>query len=430
MRKFLLVLGIMALICSPAMAGKNAGGALVVHTDDAIPWSSAICNFFDTFVPQNCADLNTQTNMDELTTAFIWFIAAFPSSANPGVTVAYFGNDHNLPEFYHNRWGYCANGTTGSVEVPDSGWPEFPATAGTSVAYGQPILGDTFFAVYYFDVWGFAGAYYCSGINPTGGYAAYVDDSNPPVTDPVELFGCVRWYEPGNNECPNDGPLPGACCFEDGACILTEGLDACLAAGGYMYMGDGTLCSPNPCPQPGACCFDNGDCVFMLQELCTQAGGTLFIPGTVCEPNNPCPQPPQACCFADGSCQMLEAGACVNQGGTPWGEGTTCMPDNPCPLPMGGCCFADGSCQVTYEADCTGDYWVMFDDCEPNNCDQPDPEGACCYGCEECIVLTEADCTDLPDDYLWIEGGVCDPNPCPPVATETTTWGSIKANYK
>jgi hypothetical protein len=29
-------------------------------------------------------------------------------------------------------------------------------------------------------------------------------------------------------------------------------------------------------------------------------------------------------------------------------------------------------------------------------------------------VLTEADCSATQDWYKWIEGEVCDPNPCPP----------------
>jgi hypothetical protein len=424
MRKFLLVLGIMALICSPAMAGKNANGAMVVHTDDAHAWTNGVCGFFDAWVIDPCPDLNTRTDKDVNTSALIWFIAAFPDAASPGVSVVYFGHDHNLPQYYHNRWGFC--GPTGTLEVPDGGWPDAPATAGNSVAFGTPIVGDILFPFYYFDAWGDTGAYYCSAINPVGGYAAFVDDSNPPEQDGCELFGCVRWYEAGYNDCPPNGPLPGACCFEDGSCVLTMGLDECLGLGGYDYLGDGTLCNPNPCPAPGACCYPDGSCVYMLEMYCD---GDLFIAGTTCSPN-PCPIPPEACCFPDGTCTEVPPAQC---GGVPQGPDTDCDP-NPCPPPTGACCYADGSCVAGYlEDDCYGSggtSWIMFDDCDPNNCPPPPPEGACCYGCEECVVLTQAECADLPDDYAWYEGEVCDPNPCPPIATETTTWGSIKADYK
>ena len=32
--------------------------------------------------------------------------------------------------------------------------------------------------------------------------------------------------------------------------------------------------------------------------------------------------------------------------------------------------------------------------------------------------------------YLWLIDDVCEPNPCPPVAIEETTWGKIKAGFK
>jgi hypothetical protein len=58
------------------------------------------------------------------------------------------------------------------------------------------------------------------------------------------------------------------------------------------------------------------------------------------------------------------------------------------------------------------------------------PVGACCYGEQQCTELLEEECMEIPDWYLWIGGEVCDPNPCPPTATESSTWGSIKANYR
>ena len=82
MKKILLVLGALALICSPAMAGKNASGALVVHTDDAHNWTFAgMCDQFDVWYPDiTCSYLGTRTDKDEMTAALIWFCAAFPVS--------------------------------------------------------------------------------------------------------------------------------------------------------------------------------------------------------------------------------------------------------------------------------------------------------------------------------------------------------------
>ena len=58
------------------------------------------------------------------------------------------------------------------------------------------------------------------------------------------------------------------------------------------------------------------------------------------------------------------------------------------------------------------------------------PIGACCYAEQQCTELLEDECWALGDAYLWIDGEVCDPNPCPPTATESSTWGAIKADYR
>lgn len=208
MMKLLCLFALSVMVVTAAVGGKNADGSLVVHTDDAYNWTDGLCGEFDQWVPQDCGSLNTRTDRDdydhELEPTLIWFIAAFSEEAEPAVTVVYFGVDHNLPVFHHWRWGFC--GPPGSLEIPDVGWPEF-TSAGISVAFGTPIAGDNLFPVYWFAVWGHVSDHYCSTINPTGGYAAYVDDSHPPVIDEITRFGCVRWLEDGSNDCP-DPPTP------------------------------------------------------------------------------------------------------------------------------------------------------------------------------------------------------------------------------
>jgi hypothetical protein len=63
-------------------------------------------------------------------------------------------------------------------------------------------------------------------------------------------------------------------------------------------------------------------------------------------------------------------------------------------------------------------------------CPGPPESGACCYGDEECAELLEEECWAMPQDYLWIAGETCDPNPCPPVSIEAHSWGGIKAGYR
>ena len=272
-----------------AHAGRNAGGALVVHTDDSWDYSGA-CDWFDYAYPGiECPDLDIRTDVDINTPALIWFIAAFPEDSDPSVMVIYFGHDHSMPQYYHNRWGYC--GPAGTIQIPDSGWPDAPATAGNSVAFGSPVAGDILFPFYYFDVWGEPGWHYCTAINPVGGYAGFVDDSNPPELDEIGLFGCAYYgTDDGYNECPPVGVPPGACCYEDGSCEVWPEAD-CADQGGTWYGDEYEECDPNPCPPPptGACCYGCEECIVLTELECYDLPDDyLWIESEICEPN-PCP---------------------------------------------------------------------------------------------------------------------------------------------
>jgi hypothetical protein len=372
------------LLAAPAYAGKNANGALIVHTNDANAYTANACSRFDTVDdPGTCENAGTQTNKPEDQKALVWLIANFCPQSFPGVSVIYFGLNHDLPpgEGYIANWGLC--GPAGSFELPDAGWPD---QGGNSVAFGTPVVGDTFFPFYYLAAYGFAGAHLGTGINPTGGYAAFVDDSNPPIQDDIYRFGRVRWGTPGSNDCLPCGSA-GACCFPDGSCLLQTAGD-CDAAGGE-FQGDGTDCSQVNCPQLEACCF--------------------------------CPA---------GTCVMLPVEVCIEQGGDPMGQGVTCDP-NPCACPAeGACCFPDGSCQVTSRQDCDAMGGVYYGDgvsCEQAEC--VPPSAACCVN-GTCSVVVELECAAAGG--VWFpDQPTCDPPfECPPVASRSTTWGRIKADYR
>jgi len=67
-----------------AHAGRNAGGAFIVHTNDAVNYSAGrdYCGpYFDD--PGTCEAAGTRTDKDENTPAVIWVIAAFPPGATP-----------------------------------------------------------------------------------------------------------------------------------------------------------------------------------------------------------------------------------------------------------------------------------------------------------------------------------------------------------
>ncbi|MBD3161545.1 MAG: hypothetical protein GF346_04920 [Candidatus Eisenbacteria bacterium] len=368
------------------MAGKNEGGAMIVHTQnqEAYTGTMAPCGAtWDTYEPATCEEAITQGDIGSASARqLVWYVAAFHPTSNPGVTVVYFGHNHNFPpgEGWLDAWNFC--GPDGTLEVADPGWPE-DVNAGNSVAFGSPIVGDHLFPFYWFAAYAFDGAFMGTAINPTGGYAGFVSDDNPGVLDEIDKFGTLRFYVPGENQCPEAPQARGACCFPDGSCEFVTDVE-CADLGG-QYLGDDVACEPdNPCEQPGACCFADGRCEYVLEGDCQ---GDYFIADEVCDPN-PCDQPD----------------------------------------PMGACCFFDGSCEYVLEADCMGEYWLEDVPCEPDN--PCLPLGACCYGDQMCVVTDEVDCFENQGGYEWYAGDDCDTVECPPVATETRTWGSIKANYR
>lgn len=389
MRKILLALGIMALICTPAMAGPNANGAIIVHTNDAYNYSAGTACTTTFGLPADCASAITRSDKNFITAgqrSTVWFLAAFLPTASPRVASVYFGTDVDDLNFdAGSNYGPC--GPLGTQQVPDGGWPY---DAGNSVGFGTPVIGNTLFVFYVFgldnydDVVDAPNPWWCSTINQTGGYAAFFDDSFPPNQDNITKFGCVKWYEAGQNQCPEIIPISGACCFETGECLVLMQAD-CVAQGG-SYVGDDTTCVPdNPCAQPGACCdLETGICRFVLEVACQPP--FVFV-GGACEPLNPCPQKGACCEPVTGVCTYVLADQCLAP--SVWHGEWTCDPNN-CPVePQGACCDpATGACIYVYAAQCLA-------------------------------------------PMVWHPEWTCDPNYCPPpVATEPTTWGQIKANYR
>jgi hypothetical protein len=112
------------------------------------------------------------------------------------------------------------------------------------------------------------------------------------------------------------------------------------------------------------------------------------------------------------------------------------------------CSDPAGSCVIGADATFTGEpetiYWVVGDtgtyylilDAYGTgaggawtldyaiDCPAP-PTGACCIN-GDCTITTEADCAG---DWQGPDT-VCDPNPCPPTATEQSTWGRLKSSYR
>lgn len=128
---------------------------------------------------------------------------------------------------------------------------------------------------------------------------------------------------------------------------------------------------------------DAGRYYLILDTWSANAGGPFTLDYMIT-----CPVP-EACCYEGGTCVMTTEEDCLMTGGIPQGEGTTCDP-NPCGPPTGACCV----CPL------------------------------------DCYVLTEEECMQMEGWYVWLPNEGCEPNPCPPVAVSTESWGSIKATYR
>jgi|GEM_PF-168624 len=77
-----------------------------------------------------------------------------------------------------------------------------------------------------------------------------------------------------------------ACCFQDGACTVTD-TDSCTTQGGTPDTGTDS-CGPNPCPQPtGACCNSDESCSDpVARDVCEAGGGTFQGEASTCGDNN------------------------------------------------------------------------------------------------------------------------------------------------
>ncbi len=75
-----------------------------------------------------------------------------------------------------------------------------------------------------------------------------------------------------------------ACCFQDGACTVTDNA-SCTSQGGSPDTNTNS-CSPNPCPQPtGACCNQDESCSELARDVCEAGGGTFQGAASSCSDN-------------------------------------------------------------------------------------------------------------------------------------------------
>ena len=284
------------------------------------------------------------------------------------------GYDTGLASFLQH--GACGIDPA-TIPTTDPAWPS--PNSGIAIAWAiANAPSGNFIPVYFFGCYLY-GSYYGSTqvpltTDPATDFAGFASCEVPPVTYDAVVLGALGLNEEGVYAGPVV-PVPGACCFPGGECVMLTPED-CLGAGGEIFGGP---CVPNPCSPSGACCYDCV-CMEMPESECLDLNGVWFA-DLPCNPN-PCP-PCYACCFADYTCVVLTDVDCEAMGGVVVYEADTCDPD-PCGVVFGACCFGDHSCiEAIFEEDCLemgGVVWFSETLCEDAPCGDYTPHDKHSWG--------------------------------------------------
>lgn len=227
-----LLVGLLA-VC--AWAGPNATGVLIVHESGL--WYSHIydyCGYGE--IPETCEDADTR--VDDPYIRRVWKIyAAFAEGSSPVLKGITFGVEYPYENYEIEliAWGPCAE-----FELSEEDWP-LPGT-GNSLVWNDPQT-DILVEVYWFAGYDYYGipALFGTAPHPQGG-GWFADDSIPAILDEIVDYGALGFLMDGYLPCP---PPVGACCLEDGSCVVTSESDCAGQGGGFE--GIGVPCDPDPC---------------------------------------------------------------------------------------------------------------------------------------------------------------------------------------
>jgi hypothetical protein len=203
--RFLLLLAIVGVISTAALAGPNSLGTLVVH-DMGL---NASCEMGP--APASCETIDNQLPVGPPAScgAYYWKVyAAFLPSASPRLKAlswaASFPADVSV----------VAAGLPDPVldfEIVDAGWPT-TSGAGLGISFGVVKTG-VLNECYWFAGYGYGGTWRLIP-HPVHG-AVFIDDASPANEDPIVALGSLGFGVPGSTPCPwglsdaPDGPEPG-----------------------------------------------------------------------------------------------------------------------------------------------------------------------------------------------------------------------------
>ena len=188
----------LCLSVGAAWGGANRDGALIVHADAQIVYSSARDYCVGAYRgPSSCSAAVTEVDAFTTDAILVWFLAAFPRNASPAMNAVQFGVSTTLSPDAVVAHSPCGSSV---LELSDRDFPE--NYTGTLVSFST--IRETLAPLYWFAIDGSGGGTFGSAVYPGDGRAVFVDDGSPPAEDEISRFGKVGWGMSGGNECPPD----------------------------------------------------------------------------------------------------------------------------------------------------------------------------------------------------------------------------------
>ncbi|MEZ4650117.1 MAG: hypothetical protein R3E97_15270 [Candidatus Eisenbacteria bacterium] len=184
---------------SAAMAGPNAGGALVLHRNPSL--LTADHDYCAESGLSSCEEAVVTAPADPDSTVIVFALAAFPAGASPRLKGLAFGIAYD-PE----RIVLVDHGTCAGFELPDNDWPN--TGTGTAIVLGSAAT-SLLTPFYWFAAYSLGDtASFALEPHPTQG-GDFADDSVPPLLDSVAGYGRMGFAVPGGLPCPTTVPGGG-----------------------------------------------------------------------------------------------------------------------------------------------------------------------------------------------------------------------------
>ena len=194
------LLGALSAVCfvQAALAGPNEGGALVVHSDPSVEFTSGAEYCFNLALSE-CGAAVSSTYA--ISPRVLYVLAAFPASSTPSLKGVTFGIAYDSSSLEIVDWDHCAD-----FSINDPNWPA--PNSGIAVSWASSIHTDLV-PVYWFA----AARYYAPPTtfdlvsHPIHG-AVFADDSTPAEEDAVSALGSFGFGTPGYAPCPQELSMP------------------------------------------------------------------------------------------------------------------------------------------------------------------------------------------------------------------------------